>query len=305
LSVLIIGELLIDLISKEYAKDLSQAESFERHFGGSPANIAMNLIDLGIKPFLISRVGNDSFGKAIIKRLKERKIEVKNIQFDRSEPTSMVLVSRSKKSPDFLPLRGADFRLEFPADASQLVKNVNFVHFSSWAISREPARSVTLRLLKMAKERRVKICFDPNYREILWEKGEDGRTFIKKLLKGIFLVKPSLDDARCLFGDMNEKKYVQIFHDLGVENVVLTLGEDGVIVSNGKEMRKFPSLAKKVVDSTGAGDAFWSGMYYALLKGKNVFEAAVFGSVAAAFRVETVGADAPLLPVEKLLKRYT
>ena len=304
LNILVIGELLIDLISKEYVKNLSEAKTFEKHFGGSPANIAANLVSLGINPILLSRVGSDSLGKALVEKLKSQHMETKYIQFDPIYPTSVVLVSKSKSTPDFLPLRGADFHLELSENVEKLIAKVDLIHFSSWPISREPSRSTVLSIISLAKKRNVKICFDPNYRKILWEKGENGISFIKKMLKDIFLMKPSLDDAKCLLGDMAPEKYIQAFHQLGVKNVVLTLGKDGALVSNGKAIRKVPSLAKKVVDSTGAGDAFWSGMYYSLLKGNDIFESAKFGSATAAFRVENVGSDTPLPSVEKIVENY-
>lgn len=46
----------------------------------------------------------------------------------------------------------------------------------------------------------------------------------------------------------------------------MTLGKDGVMVSDGKEIKGFNTLATEVQDTTGAGDAFWSGFYVGLLK---------------------------------------
>jgi sugar/nucleoside kinase (ribokinase family) len=296
------GELVIDFISKEYVSDLSQAETFERHFGGSPANIATNLKTFGIKPLLLSRVGDDAFGKAFVERLKKQGINTDNIQIDPLHPTSVVLVSKSKETPDFLPLRGADFHIETPENVEKIVNEVKFIHFSSWPISREPSRSTILNILNAAKRADVKICFDPNYRRILSQSSEDGISLIKNILKGVFVSKPSLDDAKCLFGKMAPEEYVKTFHEFGVKNVVLTLGKDGALVSNGKKVEKIPSLAKKVIDSTGAGDAFWSGMYYSLLKGEDIFEAAKLGSATAAARVESVGSDTPLPPIKEIVK---
>lgn len=131
-----------------------------------------------------------------------------------------------------------------------------------------------------------------------------GSGFVKEILRDTFLVKPSEDDAFHIFGEMTVDGYIRAFHGCGAENVVLTLGKKGVVVSDGKRTGEFPTVARKVVDTTGAGDAFWSGMYLALLNGKDVFEAAKLGSVVAAFRVETVGSDDPIPPAEELVSMY-
>lgn len=304
LNILIIGELLIDLITKEYTKNIAEAELFEKHFGGSAANIAMNLSDLGFSPIFLSKVGDDPFGKFIVEKLKSRGMDIGNIQIDPINHTSFVLVSKSKETPHFLPLRGADYHLQLPSDIEKFVRSASVLHFSSWPISRKPSRTAVLKILSLAKKWNVKICFDPNYRDILWESGEDGISFIKNIMKDVFLLKPSIDDAKCLLGNMTEEEYIQAFHHLGVKNVVLTLGKDGVLVSDRTKTKKFPSFARHVVDTTGAGDAFWAGMYSSLLRGRDIFESAKIGSAASAFRVESVGSDAPLPPVKNLIKRY-
>ncbi len=302
--ILIVGELLIDLISTNYVKELSEAKNFERRFGGSPGNIALNLADMGLHPTILSRVGRDPFGKSILENLRTRGVNVENIQLDSVNPTSFVLISKSRETPQFFPLRGADKYLQIPENIDDLVKNCSILHFSSWSISQEPARATTLKLIDMAKRAGAKICFDPNYRRVLWENKQDGTPFVKDILKDVFLLKPSRDDAFNICGEMKDEDYVRTFHNLGVKNVVMTLGKDGVVVSDGKKMKHFPSLAKHVVDTTGAGDAFWAGMYYSISRERNIFEAAKVGNAVSAFRLENIGTNSPLPEMDKLLSRY-
>jgi len=61
--VAVIGELLIDLISDTQVSELSRAKSFNRFFAGSPGNLVFNLHDLGVDSAILSRVGDDSFGR--------------------------------------------------------------------------------------------------------------------------------------------------------------------------------------------------------------------------------------------------
>lgn len=297
--VLIVGEMLIDMVSQEYVDDLGLADKFERHFGGSPANIAVNLSDLGVEAVLISRVGDDPMGKALVDNAKKRHLETKYIQIDPTKPTTFVIVSKSKSTPQFIPLRGADTSIEMPAHS--IFDGAKFFHFSSWPISHKRSRKTILNMIDYALEKDIKICFDPNYRKVLWENGKDGSRFIKKILSNVFLSKPSEDDAFHIFGTMNDTEYVKKFHAYGVKNVVLTLGKDGAIVSDGKKTKKLKSLARHVIDTTGAGDGFWSGMYYVLTNGGDIFEAAEFGSAVAAFRVERFGIDEKI--DKELIKR--
>ncbi len=295
--VLIVGEMLIDMVSESYVDGLEKVETFERHFGGSPANIAVNLSDLGVDATLISRVGYDPMGQALIDNAENRHLETKYIQTDPIRPTTFVIVSKSKSTPQFIPLRGADTAIELPT--LSVFDDADFFHFSSWPISYKRSRKTILEMIDYAIDRGVKICFDPNYRKVLWENGKDGSKFVKRLMSNVFLSKPSEDDAFHIFGSMHENEYIKQFHEYGVKNVVLTLGKDGFVVSDGKKIKKFKSLARHVIDTTGAGDGFWSGMYYVLTNGGNIFEAAQFGNAVAAFRVEKFGEKLDRSLIEK------
>ncbi|WP_053001311.1 carbohydrate kinase family protein [Kosmotoga pacifica] len=291
--VVIVGELLIDMISEEYVDDLSEARVFRRYFAGSPGNLAVNLKSLNIEPVLLASVGNDSFGKGYLRWLKEKNIDTSFIRIA-DQPTSIVIISKSKDTPQFIPIRGADYLLELPEDPDSLFMKVAFLHLTSWPLSMKPARETAKILLKMAAKKDVKICLDPNFRELLWEKGHDGRAFLKEIMKSVYLAKPSLDDSFHIFGKGSPERYVELFHSYGVENVVLTLGAEGVLISNGRTSMHIPAFAKNVVDTTGAGDAFWSGLYYGLLQGFDVFDAAKLGNAAAAFRIEHEDKSVPL-----------
>jgi len=80
--------------------------------------------------------------------------------------------------------------------------------------------------------------------------------------------------------------------------VVLTLGQEGCLVYHEGEMIRVPGYEVEVVDTTGAGDAFWAGFLLKWLGGETPVEAARFGNAVAALKVGTVGAIAPLPPAE-------
>ncbi len=84
----------------------------------------------------------------------------------------------------------------------------------------------------------------------------------------------------------------------------MTLGKDGVLVSNGKETMRSQTLAKEVVDTTGAGDAFWSGFYSAVVKGYTIKEAVQLGSAVSAFKLKYTGAVVELPSLEKIKELF-
>lgn len=95
IDVFTIGELLVDMISNDYDDDFNCSE-YTKHFGGSPANIAMNVKRLGANSAIYAAVGEDGLGNYLINNLKSNKIDTSYINKVKHS-TSMVLVSKSKK----------------------------------------------------------------------------------------------------------------------------------------------------------------------------------------------------------------
>jgi len=298
--VAVVGELLIDLISSSVVRDLGEATSFRRFFAGSPGNLVSNLHDLGVDTALLSRVGDDFFGRAYLEHLRSRGIDTSFVQLDPEAHTSVVFVSKSQSTPQFMAIRGADCFLEEPHEIHSFLKNVGFIHFTSWPLSRERTRAVSMKLVALALKMGIKIAFDPNYREVLWETSHDGKAFTREFVKHCFIVKPSEDDSYHIFGPGKPLDYINKFHEAGAKNVILTLGHKGTIISDGSRIETLPPCARRVVDTTGAGDAFWSGILFGLLNGKDIFESAVYGNYCAAFRIEHEGKDVILPSVEAL-----
>ncbi len=302
--ILLIGEILIDMVTEDYTENLENAFKFERYAGGSPANIAANLSDLGLRPHFISRVGNDSFGDFLKSSLKERGVSLEGIQTDEQNHTSMVFVTKSRGNPQFFPARAADHNIEEPHNLAKIVENCEFFHFSSWPVSMNPSRKLIIKTLELCRKHGTKICFDPNYRKKLWEKDADALPVLKEVLSVCYLCKPSLDDSYHIFGDASKEEYLDKFHGLGVENVILTMGKDGAIISDGNRREFIKPVAKKAVDATGAGDGFWSGVYLALVRGNDIFKSARIGNAIAAYRVESVGAGSKLPEINRILDLY-
>ncbi|WP_066174940.1 carbohydrate kinase family protein [Bacillus marinisedimentorum] len=300
--ILTVGELLIDMISDAYGENY-ECDSYKRYFGGSPSNIAMNVKRLGINSLVASAVGQDGLGTYLINHLDRVGIDTKCVQrVDYS--TSMVLVNKSKRSPIPIFYRDADYHLAYTPELENALTHSKIVHFSCWPISRKPVRETIEKVIAQAKEHNLLIGFDPNYHPMIWEKGENGAEYVKDIIRKVDIVKPSEDDAERLFGKDTHENQIARFLELGPKLVIMTLGEEGAIVSNGKETLRFNTFATDVVDTTGAGDAFWSGFYSALIKGRTIKEALELGFMVSAYKLKYTGAVVDLPSLETIEQQY-
>ena len=300
--VFAIGELLVDMISDDYDADNS-CNKYSRYFGGSPANITMNIKRLGGNPIISASVGNDRLGEFLINNLKKNNINTEFIN-KVNNSTSMVLVTKSKETPLPIFYRSADYNLEYNEDIGSILKNSKIVHFSCWPISQKKSRKVIEKVIEEARKNNVLIGFDPNYHEMIWEEGHDGIEYIKNLIGKLDIIKPSEVDAERIFGPDTPENHVDKFIQCGAKLVIMTLGKDGAIVSDGNETIKFETLATEVVDTTGAGDAFWGGFYTALTSNYPLKEALNIGFATSAFKLKNVGAIAELPSIEELKTLY-
>lgn len=268
LDALIIGEALIDLISTEVADSLSAAQTFTRHAGGSPANIANTMARLGKRVALAAKVGEDALGRFLRETLHHAGIVDTYLRADRRYHTSLVLVTRTAGTPDFDVFREADYQLTLQDVPLAAVDEARLIHVSSWPLSREPSRSLVEALFAQAQVAGKWVSLDPNYSPKVWPHPEEAQDVMQHFMRYVTLTKPSLDDAERLFGaGLTPEAYIERFHAMGPRVVVLTMGAQGMLLSVDGERRFLAAQRVEVRDATGAGDAFWAGFLTALLEG--------------------------------------
>lgn len=300
--IITFGELLVDLISEDY-DERTEGSAYRPFFGGSPANIAMNTASLGISSKIVASVGKDRLGEFLLNRLGKASMNTELVN-QCEHATSVVLLNKSKGTPVPIFYRGADYQLQLKDELRSALLSSKIIHFSSWPLSRQPARATVESLIKLAKSNGVLVGFDPNYHPMLWDHNEDGIALMKSMISKADIVKPSEDDAERLFGADKPENQIEKFLQLGAKLVVLTLGEHGAIASNGQETVSFPTLASRVVDTTGAGDAFWSGFYASIVKGYTLSLALKLGFAVSAYKLQYVGAIVELPLLEEIKQRY-
>lgn len=290
LDLLAIGETLVDLISVEQVESLQEATTFRRYAGGSPANIAANVVRLGGRAAILSKVGADAPGRFLQAELARVGVDTAGLLQAPGLHTSLVLVSRSGGTPDFDVFREADYRLE-PADVpAALVARARVVHASTWPLSREPARAAVEQAFRLAQAAGKVISLDPNYSPKVWPDREEARRVLQQMMQYATITKPSADDARRLWGEgLTPEAYIARFHALGPRVVVFTMGASGIILSVDGEQTFIPAQPVKVVDTTGAGDSFWAGFIVALLDGNPLGHCALFAREVVGRKLVTVG----------------
>ncbi len=292
IDILCVGEVLIDFIGHQSGVQINNTRDYHRYLGGSPTNVAMNSARLGLKPVLVATVGNDGFGEYIFERLAEVGIVTDFIKQVDHQPTSVIFVSRTEGTPDFIPFRKADYCISEDQISKDILSKTKVYHTTCFALSKKPAQTTILQKAEEAFNLGCKLSIDVNYAKKLWESQEEALRVIKSYCKFNPLVKISEDDMLRLFEQkLPHEDIFNFFHSEGVDTVCLTLGSNGVKLSQkGKEVIQLPAVkVDKIMDVTGAGDAFWSGFLFAYIKEMPIEKCMEIALKLAALKLQNVG----------------
>ncbi|MBC8755943.1 carbohydrate kinase [Kordia sp. YSTF-M3] len=292
IDILCVGEALVDFIGHQEGVLINNTRDYHRYLGGSPTNVAMNTARLGLNTTLVASIGTDGLGAYILERLNEVEINIDHIKKIETSPTSIIFVSRSLDTPDFIPYRNADFLITETQLPSSLLKKTTIFHTTCFALSKNPAQKTIISKAKEAFQLGCKLSIDINYSEKIWQNKENALHIIKEYCSYNPLVKISEDDVARLFDDtLTHEEVFEFFHKLGVDLVCLTLGKNGVKLSQrNKELIHKPAIKiNKVMDATGAGDAFWSGFLFAYLKENTIEDCLRIALNLAALKLQNVG----------------
>lgn len=292
IDILCIGEVLVDFIGHQSGVQINNTRDYHRYLGGSPANVAMNSARLGLKSAMVATVGDDGFGEYIFERLAAVGVNTNHIKTISNKPTSVIFVSKTDSTPDFIPFRKADSYILENQISTDLLLKTKIYHTTCFALSKKPAQTTILNKAEEAFNLGCKLSIDVNYAKKLWGSQEEALEIVKSYCKFNPLVKISEDDMLRLFEQkLPHEDIFNFFHSEGVETVCLTLGSEGVKLSQkGKEVIQLPAIQIDVVqDATGAGDAFWSGFLFAYIKEKPINKCLEVALQLAALKLQNVG----------------
>ena len=232
--------------------------------------MATNMARLDNKAALVACVGNDNIGRYLARQVNELGVDDQFITADPLEPTSIVLVSRTAGTPDFVAYRHADCQIKPDQLPDSLLAQVQLFHTTCFALSRQPAQDTIVDAAKRAQAAGCQVTIDANYAPSIWPDRQQAWRVLADYLAAGALVKVSEDDAERLYGEsQTPERILSDFHQMGAPIVCLTLGSNGSVVSydGGAKQARIPGKKIDVVDVTGAGDAYWAGFLTAYLDG--------------------------------------
>ena len=256
--VVALGELLIDFAP--HSVNEGGYPVLSANPGGAPGNFLAALNMYGCKTAMIGKVGDDMFGRLLVRTLQDAGIETKGVVMDKNQFTTLAFVSLDKSgNRDFSFARkpGADTCLTPDEINESLITDARVFHFGTLSLTNEPAASATRKAIELAKKHGLIISLDPNLRKPLWQNEADAKAAMEWSLRQADIVKISDEEIEFLWGLSPEAGGKKLLNEYGVSLAYITLGPKGCYAVTASHSVTVNSPAGiRVMDTTGAGDIF-------------------------------------------------
>ncbi|HEY6270085.1 MAG TPA: carbohydrate kinase family protein [Candidatus Acidoferrum sp.] len=301
-SLLVFGDLNMDMIGRVDEWPAPGGEclcpQLELHCGGVGANCALAIAPWGIKVRLLGCVGQDRFGDLLLDRLRKTGVDIRGVQRSSGSLTGILYINVTRDGQrTFFGSRGANqFMDPSQVPASSLLSSTA-AHLVGYSFLNPGPDKMARQILRQFHARGKRVSLDVGM--------EPSKRIPKKILRlipQVDLLFVSNEEAAVLTGQSNARKSFLQFERAGAKEIVMKLGKRGCLISDGGILREVPSFAVRVVDSTGAGDAFTAAFLQARLRGWSRLEAALAGNAAGAAAASRVGAGTVLSDVAGILK---
>lgn len=305
LDIVALGEAMVEF-NQRPASNAEDAPLYQQGFGGDTSNAAIAAARAGARVAYLTRLGTDRWGDRLMHLWQRENLDTTTVLRDTQAPTGMYFVSHDAQGHHFSYARAgsAASRMQ-PNDLAHWVDAIThsqWLHLSgiSLAIS---ASACDTAFAAMAHARSVgtQVVLDSNLRLSLWPLAR-AQACIRHAVSLCDLFLPSLEDMTALTGLTQAADIIAWSHAQGATQVVLKLGADGALASDGKNQQRLAGHVVTAVDATGAGDCFAGNLLARLSAGDDLWAATAYANAAASLSVQGFGAVGPLPTREAVLK---
>ncbi len=268
-SVLSIGEVLVDFVSKKSGVNLKGAPEFAKCAGGAPANVAVGVARLGTSSSFIGKVGDDSFGHFLTEELCGSGVDARGVVYDGEHKTRLAFVSLMKNGErdfEFWEKGPADEQLRFEEIDRGMIGRASIVNVGSFLLLKNPSRRAALEAARYARAIGCEVCYDPNLRLSLWPDRDDAKRVMATMIRRSSIMRLNDTEAQFFTGSRRVETAASRLRAMGPKLVVVTLGSEGCYYQTDQKDGFVRGYQIRPVDTTGCGDGFLAGLLNGLAR---------------------------------------
>jgi 5-dehydro-2-deoxygluconokinase len=280
-----IGRVGVDIYPLQHGVGLEDVETFGKFLGGSATNVAIAAARHGLKSAVITRTGDDPFGRFIPRELRRLGVDDRFVSTvpDLNTPVTFCEIFppndfplyfyREPIAPD-LVIRDEELDLAAIASARIFWSTVT-------GLSREPSRSAH-HAAWGARGRSPLTVLDLDYRPMFWESPDAARNEVSRALGQVTVAVGNREECEIAVGESDAHRAADALLERGVELAIVKRGPDGVLAKTREETVEIGTHPITVVNGLGAGDGFGGALCFGLLEGWPLERVIRFANVAGA-----------------------
>jgi 5-dehydro-2-deoxygluconokinase len=289
------GRVSVDIYPDQIGVPLEEVESFGKYLGGSPTNVAVAAAKHGRDAAVITRTGEDPFGRYIHQALREYGVDDRFVTAVPGLPTPLAFCEIFP--PDDFPLyfyrypKAPD--MEIRADELDLdaIRRTKVFWATVTGLSDEPSRSATLAALEAHDGITV---LDLDYRPMFWSSPEDARHWVSRALDHVTVAVGNQEECAVAVGESDPRRAADALRDRGLRLAIVKQGPKGVLAEDDGGVVEAPPVPVEVVNGLGAGDAFGGALCHGLLAGWDAARMIRFANAAGAIVASRIACSAAM-----------
>ena len=283
--VITMGRVGVDIYPEQIGLPLEDVVSFAKYLGGSATNVAVAAARHGRRSAVITRTGEDAFGRFVHKALAGFGVSDEYVSPVPTWPTPVTFCEifppddfplyfyRTPTAPD-LQIRADELDLDAIRDADLFWVTVT-------GLCQEPSREATLAALE-ARGRRGITVLDLDYRPMFWASPEEATEQVARALEHVTVAVGNREECAVAVGETEPAAAAQALRDRGVDVAIVKQGPKGVHAVDDDGPVDVPPVPVEVVNGLGAGDAFGGALCHGLLSGWQLGRTIRFANAAGA-----------------------
>jgi 5-dehydro-2-deoxygluconokinase len=275
LEVLTMGRVGVDIYPEQVGVPLEDVTTFGKYLGGSPTNVAVAAARHGRRSAVITRVGDDPFGRFVHRALQGFGVDDRYVSAVDGLPTPVTFCEIFP--PDDFPLyfyrlpTAPDLQIRTEELDLDAIAAADIFWVTGTGLSEEPSRSATMVALEARRASPQGITvLDLDYRPMFWPSAEEAHRHIRAAVDLVDVAVGNLDECEVAIGEREPRRAAAALTNAGVGFAVVKQGPAGVLGVRGDESVVVPPVPVDVVNGLGAGDAFGGALCHGLLSGWDV-----------------------------------
>lgn len=284
--VLAIGRSGVDIYPLEDNLPLDKVNTFGKYLGGSAANVAVAAAKYGLDSSIITRTGNDPFGRFVKDEFARLGVNTDHVSvIDEDIPTPVTFCEIFP--PDDFPLYfyrkpiAPDLLIKPEELDLQAISDAKIFWFTATGLTEEPSRQSHMKALQH-RGRTEHTIFDLDYRAMFWKSEEDARATVGAALDFATVAVGNKEECYIAVGETEPDRAADALLERGVQLAIVKMGPEGVMAKTADEKVIVPPYPVDVINGLGAGDAFGGALCHGLLSGWDLERIFKFANVAGA-----------------------